>query len=68
MTDPRAQQSREIEAFKKFSFGTPLLISVNGKPQIVSPSSDAVMGYSVNGKEIWRAKYDGYSVIPRPVK
>ena len=21
----------------------------------------------VNGKEIWRATYDGYSVVPRPV-
>ena len=53
---------------KTFSFSTPLLITANGKPQIVSPASDAVMAYDpTNGKEIWRVKYNGYSVIPRPV-
>jgi outer membrane protein assembly factor BamB len=59
---------RQCEAFKKFSFGTPLLITVNGKRQIVSPASDAVMAYDPeDGKELWRVKYTGYSVIPRPV-
>jgi outer membrane protein assembly factor BamB len=59
---------RKSEAAKKFSFSTPLLIDVNGKKQIISPGSDAVCAYDpANGKEIWRAKYDGYSVIPRPV-
>jgi outer membrane protein assembly factor BamB len=59
---------RETEAFKKFSFSTPLLIDVGGKKQIISPGSDAVVAYDPNGgKEIWRAGYDGYSVIPRPV-
>lgn len=59
---------RKSEAFKKFSFSTPLAISVNGKTQIVSPTSDAVVTYdAAEGKELWRAKYDGYSVVPRPV-
>ena len=35
---------RKSEAAQKFSFSTPLLINVNGKPQIVSPASDAVIG------------------------
>ncbi len=59
---------RKSEAFKKFSFSTPLVIAVNGAKQIISPASDAVMAYdSASGREIWRARYDGYSVIPKPV-
>ena len=53
---------------RTFSFSTPLLITVNGKQQIISPASGAVMAYDpADGKELWRANYDGYSVIPRPV-
>jgi outer membrane protein assembly factor BamB len=59
---------RNVEARKTFSFGTPLLITVNGKLQVVSPCSNAVIAYDpANGHEIWRVAYDGYSVIPRPV-
>jgi outer membrane protein assembly factor BamB len=60
--------ARNTESLKKFSFSTPLLIAVNGKQQIVSPGSGAVCAYDpATGLEIWRVKYDGYSVIPRPV-
>jgi outer membrane protein assembly factor BamB len=60
--------NRKSEAGNKFSFSTPLLIDVNGKKQIISPASDAVMAYDPSdGTEIWRVKYTGYSVIPRPV-
>ncbi len=59
---------RKSTAVQKFSFGTPLLITVKGQQQIISPASDAVMAYDAkDGKEIWRVTYDGYSVIPRPV-
>jgi outer membrane protein assembly factor BamB len=59
---------RGLESKKPFSFSTPLLIAVNNKPQVVSPGTDAVMGYDpATGREIWRVTYDGYSVIPRPV-
>jgi outer membrane protein assembly factor BamB len=59
---------RKSEAYKKFSFSTPLAIAVGGKKQIISPASDAVVAYDpVDGHEIWRARYDGYSLIPRPV-
>lgn len=52
----------------KFSFSTPLLIQVKNTAQIVSPGSDAVVAYDpIDGKELWRSTYDGYSVIPRPV-
>ncbi len=59
---------RTGEPVKNFSFSTPLVISVNGQKQIISPSSDVVGAYDpATGKEIWHARYKGYSVIPRPV-
>ena len=58
---------RETGAAKKFSFCTPTVISWEGKSQIISPFSDAVAAYEPsNGKEIWRVRYSGYSVIGQP--
>jgi outer membrane protein assembly factor BamB len=59
---------RSERADRTFSFSTPLLITVKGKKQLVSPGSDMVAAYDpANGKEIWKVRYEGYSVIPRPV-
>lgn len=59
---------RSVPAQKNFSFSTPLLISVRGKPQVISPGSNAVYAYDPKtGQELWRVRYNGYSVIPRPV-
>lgn len=50
------------------AFTTPLLISVDGRPQLVSAGSDHVAGYDPKtGEEIWWSEYDGYSLVPRPV-
>jgi outer membrane protein assembly factor BamB len=60
--------ARSENAKRKFSFCTPLLINVKGKQQIISPASDAVFAYTLDGKEIWKMKYPGgYSVVPRPL-
>lgn len=62
------QTKRTPVSGNAFSFGTPLVIEVNGKKQIISPASGMVGAYDVaTGKEIWRVTYKGYSVIPRPV-
>jgi outer membrane protein assembly factor BamB len=62
------KKPRNTAAKKTFSFGTPLLITVDGKPQVVSPASNAVISYDpADGQEVWRVTYDGYSLIPRPV-
>lgn len=59
---------RNVETNRKFSFSTPLLITVAGKKQVISPGSNVVVALDPDtGKEIWRVRYDGYSVIPRPV-
>jgi outer membrane protein assembly factor BamB len=60
--------SRSGAPFKRFSFSTPLVITVDGKKQVISPGSEMVGGYDLeSGKEIWKVRHSGYSVIPRPV-
>jgi outer membrane protein assembly factor BamB len=65
----RWRTPRSTSPVKGFSFGTPLVIEVGGKKQIVSAGSDAVMAYDPKtGREIWKVAYPGgYSVVPRPV-
>ena len=59
---------RESKALKKFSFSTPALIDVNGRRQLISPGSDVVHALDpITGRLIWQVRYDGYSVIPKPV-
>jgi outer membrane protein assembly factor BamB len=62
------QTERKTTAAKKFSFNTPLVITVKDQKQVISAGSDVVCAFDpANGKEIWRVRYEGYSVIPRPV-
>jgi outer membrane protein assembly factor BamB len=51
------------------AYSTPLLIDVDGKPQLVSTGGEWAMGYEPKtGREIWRFRYPkGYSNVPRPV-
>lgn len=64
----RWRAKRESEAKRKFSFCTPLVISHNGKEQIISPASDYVFSYDLKGNQLWKSHYPGgYSVVPRPV-
>jgi outer membrane protein assembly factor BamB len=61
--------ARATDTRQTFSFCTPLLITVNGQPQIISPGSGGVSALSpTDGHELWRVRYGrGYSVVPRPV-
>lgn len=60
---------RDTQARSTFSFSTPLLITVRGQQQLISPGSGMVCAYDpASGREIWRVRYgNGYSVVPRPV-
>lgn len=52
---------------RKFSFCTPSVIQYEGETQVISPFSDAVAAYRPkDGKEIWKVRYSGYSVIAQP--
>ena len=60
--DPRPQQRK--------AYGTPLIVTMNSQPTIVSPAADWVYGYEpTTGKELWKIAYDGlgFSMSVRPV-
>ena len=62
------KRKRSSNAKKNFSFCTPLIVSRGKSKQIISPASDFVFSYSLEGRELWKSKYPGgYSVVPRPV-
>jgi outer membrane protein assembly factor BamB len=51
------------------AYTTPLVISVNGRDQVISVGAYRAAAYDVGtGKEIWRVRYEeGFSNVPRPV-
>jgi outer membrane protein assembly factor BamB len=64
----RWKTARNSTARNKFSFSTPLVLTFEGKPTIISATSGFVGAYSSEGRELWRVRYgEGYSVVPRPV-
>lgn len=59
---------RPVDAKKKFSFCTPTQINVDGQTQVIAPGSDCVLALDpVQGQIIWEVRYDGYSVVPKPL-
>ena len=60
---------RTAKVKQNFSFCTPLVITVNGRTQIITPGSGAVTALDPqDGRELWHVNYgNGYSVVPRPV-
>jgi len=62
------KHERDVPAAKTFSFCTPQIIEVAGREQVVIPGSNIVSGLDPEtGEPIWFVRYEGYSVIPRPV-
>lgn len=52
----------------KHSYATPLAVEVAGIPQVVCPGGDGVYGYDpVEGRELWQCRFEGHSLVPRPV-
>ena len=50
------------------AFCTPLVISQGGRPEMISPGAKAVMGYDPRtGEELWKVRYDGWSMVARPL-
>jgi outer membrane protein assembly factor BamB len=47
---------------------TPLIVSVAGKPQMLSAGAKAAYGYDPrDGRELWRLEHPDFSVAPRPL-
>ena len=51
------------------AYSTPLVITHDGRDQLVVPSAQWVVSYApLTGEELWRVDHgDGFSTIPRPV-
>lgn len=59
---------RDVEVERKFSFATPQAIEVDGTTQVVSPGANVVQSLDPKtGRVIWFVRYDGFSLICRPV-
>jgi outer membrane protein assembly factor BamB len=53
---------------KTHSSCVPLVIRVASRDQLISPGGHGVRSYDPDtGKELWVARYGGWSVVPRPV-
>jgi len=62
--------ARRTNPQQKKSYGTPVLVEIDGKRQIISPASDWLYSYAPDtGIELWKVAYGqlGFSVTPRPV-
>ena len=50
------------------AFSTPILVEAAGRLQLFSPGAKAMMAYDPRtGAELWKARYNGWSVVPRPI-
>jgi len=50
------------------AFCTPIVIEAGGRLEQISPGAKAVMGYDPrSGRELWKVRYFGWSVTPRPL-
>lgn len=52
----------------KKAFGTPIVIEVDGQPQLISPAAKATIAYDPRtGRELWRFRYENHSATARPL-
>jgi len=54
----------------KKCYGTPLVVELSGKSQLLSPAADWLYSYDpATGRELWKLPYEklGFSIAPRPV-
>jgi outer membrane protein assembly factor BamB len=50
------------------AYSVPLVVKVGDKEQVVSSGGFGFFGYNLEtGKELWVARYEGWSAVPRPV-
>lgn len=50
------------------AFCTPIVIEVGRRQQLFSPGAKAMIAYDpITGEELWKARYNGWSMTPRPL-
>ncbi|HEX3997066.1 MAG TPA: PQQ-binding-like beta-propeller repeat protein [Pirellulales bacterium] len=58
----------DVRPDRRKSFCTPILIHFQGRDQLISPAAGQILAYApTTGEELWKVRFDGYSVVPRPV-
>ena len=66
--DEGSNEPMTKEGDHRKAHGTPLLVTVDGKPQLVSVGAKAAYGYEPRtGHELWRVEYNDWSNAPRPL-
>lgn len=66
-TDRSIDYSR-VHRYLRKAFCTPSVISSGGRLELISPGAKAVMAYDPrSGEELWKLRYFGWSMVPRPV-
>jgi outer membrane protein assembly factor BamB len=49
-------------------FCTPIIIEAGGRVQLFSPGAKAMIAYDpLSGEELWKIRYNGWSMVPRPL-
>jgi outer membrane protein assembly factor BamB len=62
----RSGKMHDNPDFRK-AYCTPLITTIDGRDQLVSPGADRVIGYDpATGNELWKVEYHGFSIVPRP--
>ena len=64
----RAIDYKTTDGDLKKAFGTPSLLAIDGKPQLVSPSAMATIAYDPKtGDELWKVNHGGMNVTTPPL-
>lgn len=49
-------------------FCTPIILEAGGRHQLFSPGAKAMIAYDPqSGEELWKIRYNGWSMVPRPL-
>jgi outer membrane protein assembly factor BamB len=50
------------------AFCTPIILEAGGRRQLFSPRAKAMISYDpLSGEELWKIRYNGWSMVPRPL-
>lgn len=64
----RSHKFKATNGDNKKAYGTPHIITVEGKDQLVSPFAEATIAYNpADGSEIWNVVHGGMNVATRPL-
>ena len=64
----RSVDYSKIHRFTRKAFCTPTVIESGGRLELISPASRAILAYDPRtGKELWKVRHGGWSIVPRPL-